>query len=172
MRRPFTHLFLCLNVIVWGCLELLLHLQTLQGRPTESPGHGPRALMPWSHGPTRETAHPYSLRAEKNKSHIKTILLEYTNLGWNMLNDTVMKNNRASLGLQWLRIRASTAGDTSLIPDWGSSPCFLAWPKSKTKQKRENKKPTTKDVFWKVSFLMVPYERCRLILENCNNLGH
>ena len=46
-----------------------------------------------------------------------------------MLNDTVMKNNRASLALQWLRIRASTAGDTSLIPDWGSSTCFLAWPK-------------------------------------------
>ena len=54
-----------------------------------------------------------------------------------MLNDTVMKNNRASLGLQWLRIRASTAGDTSLIPDWGSSPCFAK--KQNKTEKREQK---------------------------------
>ena len=40
---------------------------------------------------------------------------------------------RTSLVVQWLRLRASTAGGMGLIPGWGSFACCAVWPNKKTK---------------------------------------
>ena len=44
------------------------------------------------------------------------------------------KKNRISLAVQWLRLCASTAGGTGLIPGWGTKTPHALWHGQKQKQ--------------------------------------
>ena len=43
-----------------------------------------------------------------------------------------------SLVVQWLRLRASIAGGTGSIPDWGTKIPHVMWPKTKQANKQNN----------------------------------
>ena len=49
---------------------------------------------------------------------------------------TIRRAALTSLAVQWLRVRASTAGGTGSIPGWESSTGCTGWPKRKKKKRR------------------------------------
>ena len=57
-------------------------------------------------------------------------------LGWELTESNLLKSNRTSLAVQWLRLHASTAGGMGSIPGWGTKIPHATWYGAKKKRNK------------------------------------
>ena len=114
------HLRCCLRKCSTGWTGVLPYLN----HRTRAPGNSYRVRKPCSlHSMKKKASHSVNY-----KIFICTYICVYSGVGSN-IGSSFYQNFflRASLAVQWLRLHASTAGGTGLIPGWGTMIPHAAW---------------------------------------------